>query len=49
MIYNTSKVIGDAGEHLLGFLIPYLHKCIYRISNIDIGIDGEIEIIEKGD
>ncbi len=47
MKYNTSKAIGDAGESLLGYLIPYLHNCIYRQSIIDIGIDGEIEIIEN--
>jgi len=47
MKYTNVKSLGDAGEYLFGHLIAYYHKCIYRISSIDIGIDGEIELIEN--
>lgn len=47
MKYTILKSLGDAGEYLVGHLIAFNHKCIYRISPVDIGIDGEIEIIEN--
>lgn len=47
MKYNTSNIIGDAGEHLVAARIIKLFECPCRLVNIDIGIDAEIEIIDS--
>lgn len=46
--YTVQKEIGDAGEYLVGFQIVNTYGWIFRTSNVDIGVDGEIEIIEDG-
>jgi len=47
MQYSKTNIIGDAGEHLLAAKIIKLFGFPCRLIGIDIGIDAEIEIIDK--
>lgn len=47
MKYTPSNIIGDAGEHLLAAKVIKLFGFPCRLVNIDIGIDAEIEIIDR--
>ena len=47
MKYELSNLIGDAGEHLLAAKIIKYFGFPCRLTNIDIGIDAEIELIDS--
>jgi hypothetical protein len=47
MKYTKRNIIGDAGEHLVASRIIKLFGFPCRLTNIDIGIDAEIEIIDN--
>jgi|GEM_PF-5897772 arsenate reductase-like glutaredoxin family protein len=47
MKYSDNNIIGDSGEHLVASRIIKLFGFPCRLTNIDIGIDAEIEIIDK--
>lgn len=46
MKYDISNILGDAGEHLVAAKIIKLFGYPFRLTNIDIGIDAEIELID---
>lgn len=47
MKYSNTNIIGDAGEHLLAARIIKLFGYPCRLNSIDIGIDAEIELIDR--
>ena len=47
MKYNVTNIIGDAGEHLVAARIIKFFGYPCRLTNIDIGIDAEIELIDS--
>lgn len=45
--YNEALAIGDAGEFLCGFQFTHLLGWPYRMLPRDLGVDAEIEVLDK--
>jgi hypothetical protein len=45
--YTSKNISGDAGEYLAAYMVTHKLGWPFRLLGVDIGVDGEMEVLNE--